>query len=927
MRPLELKITGLGPYAGSVEIPMRELGSQGLYLITGDTGAGKTTIFDAICFALYGEASGEFRDPSMFRSKYAAPETPTEVELTFLHYGKEYKVKRNPGYMRPSKKGEGETKQVADATLWMPDGKVIAKTKEVTAAIEEILGINRDQFSQIAMIAQGDFLKLLLASTSDRRTIFSKLFHTRNYEVLQDKLDEEKKKVSEKVKEGRTSIRHLIEGIRTEQDDVLSLEAEKAKNGELTVEDVLELLEKLILQDQEKDAGLKGKIAEVKKELETVNAAIGAAEALETARNELENAKKKILEEEPKLEPLTEERDKAKAGLNEKEELKEQATRIEAKLPDYRRAEELKNEILSLKKNQEKRQKEWETLSRTFEEDKKKTESLKKELETLQDTEAKQERLNSEINAANEEDKKLERLLKDLTGYEEDVRNLNEKQEYYNEKRNIYDQMNQSFERMDQLFRDGQAGVLAEKLEEGIPCPVCGSVHHPDPAKRLEEVPSEEQWKKAKEKAESARDKRDQAAEAAGRAKAALETKKEALTEKLKERQLSIREEDASSVQKIKEELNAAKKENLEKKRNLDNNAELLKKDAERREEIRKEIPKLEEKKQQTESQLNALRDSMKSDEGTLQEKEQQEKDLRKTLTFEGEEQAAKKRDELLNAAEQLQETYDKAEEALRKQKETVDGLRIKAGELQKTIEGSKAGDVTAEREKKKELDRTESQYQEEAKTLSARIGTNQGIRKGISEKEKEISEIERRLQWVAALADTANGRLTGKDKILLETYIQMTYFDRVIRRANLRLMVMSSGQYELERLKEAADGRQSSGLDLEVVDHTNGSRRNVKTLSGGESFMASLSLALGLADEVQAAAGGIHIDTMFVDEGFGSLDPDTLDQAYKALAGLSEGNKLVGIISHVSDLKNKIEKQIVVTKEKNTGSHVNLVI
>ncbi len=198
---------------------------------------------------------------------------------------------------------------------------------------------------------------------------------------------------------------------------------------------------------------------------------------------------------------------------------------------------------------------------------------------------------------------------------------------------------------------------------------------------------------------------------------------------------------------------------------------------------------------------------------------------------------------------------------------------------------------------------------------------------KTLKMRQVSIAEIEQKLQWVRALSETANGQLSGKDKVKLETYIQTTYFDRIINRANLRLLTMSGGQYELMRMKEAANAKSQSGLDLGVKDHYNGSERSVKTLSGGESFMASLSLALGLSDEVQSSAGGIQIDTMFVDEGFGSLDPEALDMAYKALAGLTEGNRLVGIISHVADLKERIDKQVVVTKEKTGGSFIEVVV
>ena len=279
MRPLNLKLSAFGPYAGRIDIPMEKLGSQGLYLITGDTGAGKTTIFDAICFALFGEASGPNRDATMFRSKYAEADTPTEVELTFLHGGKEYFVKRNPEYMRPTKKGnkDGETKQTANAELHTPDGRVYSKVKEVTARIEEILGINKDQFSQIAMLAQGDFLKLLLADTKDRQEIFRELFRTQLYQTLQYRLEDKRKDIYGQVQDGRKSVNQYIKGIQVDPDDVLSIEVEKAKKEELTSEAVIELLDKLTDQDSALKDKLDGELKKINDDLEAVNQKIGAA--------------------------------------------------------------------------------------------------------------------------------------------------------------------------------------------------------------------------------------------------------------------------------------------------------------------------------------------------------------------------------------------------------------------------------------------------------------------------------------------------------------------------------------------------------------------------------------------------------------------------------------------------------------------------
>jgi len=348
MRPLNLKLSAFGPYAGRIDIPMDELGSQGLYLITGDTGAGKTTIFDAICFALYGEASGPNRDASMFRSKYAQPDMPTEVELTFLHGGKEYKVRRNPEYYRPKKSGDGFTKQPADAQLNMPDGRVYSKVKDVTAKVEELMGINKDQFSQIAMLAQGDFLKILLADTKQRQEIFRELFQTQLYQTLQYRLEDRRKDLYGRVEDGKKSVKKDILDIKVDKDDVLSIEVEKAQSGSMTTEDVLELLKKLTEQDAVLREKLNDELQKIGDELEVVNKKIGAASEVEKARKAKADAEEMLKTEIPKLEQRTIERDKAKTALVEKDKYNKEAATIEGELPDYDKVGLLQKELEEL---------------------------------------------------------------------------------------------------------------------------------------------------------------------------------------------------------------------------------------------------------------------------------------------------------------------------------------------------------------------------------------------------------------------------------------------------------------------------------------------------------------------------------------------------------------------------------------------------
>ncbi len=921
MRPLNLKLSAFGPYAGSVNIPMNDLGSRGLYLITGDTGAGKTTIFDAICFALYGEASGPNRDASMFRSKYADPETPTEVELTFLHGGKEYYVKRNPEYSRPKKSGDGWTKQTADAELHTPDGHVYTKVKDVTVAIEELLGINRDQFSQIAMLAQGDFLKLLLADTRQRQEIFRELFQTQLYQTLQGKLEDQRKEIYGQVEDGKKSVKQYILGIQADKDDVLSVDVEKAQSGQMTTEDIVELLNKSTDQDDALKDELDEELNRINDALEVVNKKIGAAQEIENAKKAKAEAEENLNKEIPVLEQRKAEFGKAETALKEKAELDRKAAAIDAELPDYDAVETLRKELEKLQIYN----KEHAELRNNKETEKKeKSDELakqKEELSSFKDTGAAIERIKAGLEKTKEKAEAIEELSESLQGFFSDKKAYSDAQDEYKKKDDDFKIANSRYESMEQDFRDGQAGILAEKLKDGEKCPVCGSTTHPAPAERSDKVPSEKELDEAKKNSEKARKQRDEAAERASGLKISLENQEKELRRKSKK---AVNIEDPDEVW---DKLDEIKNDCNEKRKTEEEQLEKEQSKVKRKEQLDKSIPELERAVEALRGEIEKLTASLSEEQGKENEKSKQLAERKKGLKFANKAEAEKARKDLAEKAGALQTAYDDANKKLSEQKDKVTGLKAAIEANDKTIKAAKVTDVKEDLEKQAALKTKQTDCIERRNTVVSRLENNERTRGNIISEAEGITEVEKKLQWIKALSDTANGKLSGKDKIMLETYIQTTYFDNIINRANLRLLTMSGGQYELIRMQEAADARSQSGLDLGVIDHYNGTQRSVKTLSGGESFMASLSLALGLSDEVQSSAGGIQIDTMFVDEGFGSLDPETLDMAYKALASLTEGNKLVGIISHVADLKERIDKQVVVTKERSGGSRITMVV
>ncbi len=474
---------------------------------------------------------------------------------------------------------------------------------------------------------------------------------------------------------------------------------------------------------------------------------------------------------------------------------------------------------------------------------------------------------------------------------------------------------------MNRAFLDEQAGIIAETLKKGEPCPVCGALEHPCIARKSETAPTEAELKKAKEAAEKARSVAEKKSSDCKTAKATLDAKTGEAKKQINNLWLNKSIEEAATLLSDEQAAASADVDRL----NADIAAE--EKKITRRNELAPIIPEKETELKQTEQDISDCDINLKSQKSALTEKKTQHENEKKTLSFANKAEAAKEVSLLESRIDEMKTAYNSAQEKMQTSNEKIAGYRSSIEKFSEQLSSGCRLDREEETKRKTDIQAGRDKADAAFRELDKRIETNGHVLKNIRDKAGSLIDLEKRYAWMKALSNTANGNISGKEKVMLETYIQMTYFDRIIARANTRFMVMSGGQYELKRRKEAENNRSQSGLDLDVIDHYNGTERSVKTLSGGESFKASLSLALGLSDEIQASAGGVKLDTMFVDEGFGSLDEDSLNQAMRALSGLADGNRLVGIISHVGELKNRIDRQIVVNKERSGGSTAKIIV
>ncbi|MBQ4110129.1 MAG: SMC family ATPase [Clostridia bacterium] len=819
MRPLKLTMNAFGPYAKKETVPFEMMGNSGIYIITGDTGAGKTTVFDGIIFALYGEASGSNRTGNMLHSDFASPDEKPYVELEFELRNQKYKIERNPKYSRPSKRGDNFVTQNEDATLTLPDGNVITGADKVTKECEKLIGLTKNQFTQIAMIAQGDFLRLLLAETKDRTAIFRKIFSTDKYDRLQEEVKSVKNRLDSEYKALSSSILQYLSGAKCKEESLFygELNVLKQENSIHNLADFEKLI-KLIIKEDEAD--------------------------YENSENKRKEADKKAGEISSEL-SLTE---------KQKESLKLVEKSIKFLQEDCKKLEEKINSS--------------------------KEKILKKEQETANIKEYNLQLSSAEMNLVTEQNK-LEKLMAEKEAISDALRLLKEKnklseslsvkrKEYLNAEKNVLE-LSRKYNELNNIFLREQAGILAETLAEGEMCPVCGSKEHPEPAKRENSNVNEAEVKKAHKAEQNAREFQAGLSREIGSLNSSLDNCCEMLSYRLN----SLFDEVYENIPP--EQLVNGKKEE---------NSELIKESEEKCEILKK--------------QANLFKINVE----TIAENE-------KLIS------------ELKNTAEEIKQKYD------------LKLLEIKTKEGERNVLLADLPFESKEEEEKnilllksqlREAEEASAVQADISKRIFSRIQANNEILKNTGKKSKEYETKIAEYLCYKDLSDTLNGDLSGKQKIKLETYVQMAYFDKIIYEANSRFGKMTDMRYELRRKETAGNLQKQAGLELEIFDNYTGKLRSVKSLSGGESFKASLSMALGLSDVVQQHSGGIRLDAMFIDEGFGGLDSDSLENALEILKELSGGDRLIGIISHVSELREQIDKKIIVKKDV-TGSHISVVV
>lgn len=930
MRPIELKMSAFGPFAGLTTLKLDALGTDGLYLITGDTGAGKTTIFDAIIYALYGEASGNIRTTDMLRSKYANADTATFVELTFVFKDKTYIVRRNPEYLRPSKRGEGRfTKESAKAQLTMPDKEVITGLVSVNNKIVEIIGLNKNQFSQIAMLPQGEFMRLLLADTKQRIEIFREIFDTEPYLLLQDRIKRDANELYRLVSDYKKSMAQYVADVYCDENSEYNQALINIKNdSQMSIKEILDIIDKIIAQDKSCADEYDKAIISIDKGIDQLNSKLTIAIQTERIKDDYKSAL-------TQLNNLTEEYENVYSIY--KAECEKDSERNELSLNIEKSSEKLESyELLEkYKKDYGKKLDKINNITQDIHEDTnslneciKQIDNCKKEAEILKNTELEIEKLNSKISDIIKKKEGVEYLKDVFERKIKAVSQADEAKDRYMSAFAAYEEANNRYLKMEKAFFNEQAGIMAAALEEGQPCPVCGSVTHPVPAVAGDDAPTEMQLKKYKiyveDKSKECSELSSQSGLLSGQAESMnnmffssivnFNTQwKEALDNSSDDETIRV------DIIQLLADLGKILDEAMLEKKNADENISKYNNLIKMLSDYDKKVEQFKDKINKSKNELAILstqNENMQKQISQL-EKELGNKDIMQ----------AKK---LINDMKLKKVQLDKAYEAAKKQYDeytiNIKTLKNRISDLQKQIshtDKQKTPDIDIPMYEKQleDMKKERLKLREKKNIVDIRIANNEKVYKSIERVNEKSEKSEKHYSWLRTLSDTVNGSLSGKSRIKLETYVQMSFFDRIIMRANTRFMRLTDGQYELKRSDSKDNYKNQTGLELDIIDHYNGTIRSVKSLSGGEAFEASLSMALGMSDEIQSRSGGIQIDTMFIDEGFGSLDDESLSQAVKVLNSLSSSDRLIGIISHVSVLKDRIDKQIVVSKSKTGGS------
>ncbi|MDI9216909.1 AAA family ATPase [Clostridium tertium] len=1037
MKIRKLIITGFGPYAERQELDFEaSLDGKNMFVITGNTGAGKTTIFDAINFALYGEASGSERDGKNLRSDFADKSTPTEVELWFSLRNKDYYIKRSPQYFRAKQRGDGFTESKPSAEIKIGD-KTVSGPKEVTRLVEEILGITCEQFKQLVMIPQGEFKKLLNSDSDKKEEIFRKIFGTKVFSDIQQNIKSEANNLKKSIEQIQRDRENRIKAFSCKEDDELR---RNINAKDLNIELILSKFKDAIDKDEVEEDIIKENLKEINIEINNISKELVLANDInkkidnlekykcdldklnllkheyEVKNVKLESGKKAVTAlgfedkyKEKKLSLLKAE-ESLRKSIENLEKYKKEFDDVERKLKIENEKEDIKND---LRKKLDEIEKLKEKAS-NYQSNKEKLDKINKEsqyiLERIKQIDLDRNNKNDLIKLLSEELENINKLKDEKSSLDIEEINYISKQEklnkllgalekcklesqrhvkgtaYYESADKEYNEKKNNYEKLEDAFRRNQAGILAKDLIEGENCPVCGSTHHPKLATIESGNINEAAVKESKALADKFYEKRESYYRELTKIQAEISSLKE---ETIKPIIIEI-----FNKENFKDDIEGSiEKTNFE----LKNNCSNLDKITNRKKEIEKvvslESSKLKQK-QEIEKYTEQLRVELENKNKELLAKEgelkTQEANLQNIVSeFKGTIRSLKELEEeqlkVNSTLEKLKEDYIKAEKDFNNIKTIYDKENGNRSSLEKVTENAKSelddalkmfkekvlelgfenyNDYSSSRmteveinalerdinkfnmdisnaqkvynlslEECKDLNKVDIRNIEEAleaknnekinlekteKEIYLRISQNKRIIGECINYSKLIEADEEKYKTVGKLAKVING--DNPRKISFERYVLAAYFEDIIEAANIRFAQMTCNRFELLRKEELGDKRKGQGLDLEVFDNYTGKSRDVKTLSGGESFKASLSMALGLADVVQSYSGGIQLDTMFIDEGFGTLDPESLDSAIECLIDLQDDGRIVGVISHVQELKDRIETKLEVSST-NKGS------
>lgn len=875
MKPVKIILSAFGPYAKKTEIDFSILGETGLFLITGDTGAGKTTIFDAISFALYGEAAGgkERRKSKSFRSDYAMPYTETYVEFTFTHKGQTWVIYRNPEYTRAKLTGKGNTTQSANAEMTCLESKEYCYgLSDVNARVYELLGLTQDQFTQTVMIAQGDFLKILNAPSDDRKKLFQKLFNTGFYEAVRLKL-QDMNSVCNKERETLDMLITIASSkIFPDKDfdewELLQQYCGDPKYAEL----LLEILMRLISKEKRELAQAAEQKADIDRQRRDATIQLENGRTLNQQFNDYRkyaDALSALLEQQ--------------STIDERRSQLERAGKARQLFPMQALLNSLEKQLGEQKKDFQKAEKNMAAAEIRLPEAENRLSKAVARQEKADALMQQARLLNDIVPILMEFDRQQKErmgLQKDLVASIEASQKADEA--YGSAKQNYY---------------MSQAGLLAATLETGAACPVCGSFDHPSPAALADTAVT---WEDL-ERAEKRRRETENSLNAVSARLTKISTQIDNTRNRLNELHLSESETECSIKAKAKA---------------LSDEARTYRNDIEN---CRKALHDLQLQFKENEGKVQSIRRQMKATDDKLSE---QRRLFEEGLIGNGFENV---RD--FGLAVMTESDMEKLEKTIRTYYEQKRSLNDQIFVLADKLRDKKNVDIPALEARQHMLDEAQKEIDLAEKSLAEKVSLHERVHKEIREAYRQRKRKEEYWAIVRELYDCCSGKTGGnrRAKLTFEAYVQQYYFKQVVSAANKRLNILTEGMFTLRCKVEASDRVRQTGLDLDVLDRSTGQWRDVSTLSGGESFLASLALALGLSDVVQGQSGAIRMDALFIDEGFGTLDENALRNSLRVLNDLADGKRLVGVISHMQELEEKIEKKIVVSKTLK-GSDISII-